>query len=256
MLSFIELYLLLKYLKISNINISLIIKEIGKDCISLEDVKSVLDNYDIFSNQYPVEIIVDVHMYLLKYLEKVKELNINIIDIYDVKYPKRLKNNFKNEYILYYMGDITLLNSSKIALVIGSRDSTGIDNNKVKDGIKKLVGNDYVIMSGLALGSDTLAHRLCLEHGGKTIAVLPSSIDNICPKQNVSLIKEIIKNNGLVISTFEIGNSIQKYNYILRDELMVKLCDKVLVIHDIGSRGVKHTIDFAKKIGKNVEYLN
>ena len=88
----------------------------------------------------------------------------------------------------------------------------------------------YVIVSGLALGCDSVAHRTCIETGGKTIAVLPASCDNIQPSSNKVLAEQIVKSGGLLISEYGTGTTVSKFNYPQRDRIQSLLSSSILII--------------------------
>lgn len=68
--------------------------------------------------------------------------------------------------------------------------------------VKELTESNLTIVSGLAKGCDSIAQKTCLNNSGKTIAILPTTLDNIYPKENAKLVEEIVKNNGLVITEY------------------------------------------------------
>ncbi len=114
------------------------------------------------------------------------------------------------------------------------------------------------IVSGLALGCDTIAHKTALEHNGKTIAILPSPLDNILPKENAELAERIVQNGGLLIS--EYYESPKSRNdmisrFVVRDRLQAMFSDAVLLAasyapnnlgNDCGSR---HAMEKARVYG-------
>ena len=86
---------------------------------------------------------------------------------------------------------------------MGSRTNTQYGEKMCKTFTKKLVEYEVTIISGLAIGIDAIAHKICIKYFGKTIAVLPCGFDNIYPKQNKELIDEILEKNGLIITEYE-----------------------------------------------------
>ena len=106
------------------------------------------------------------------------------ITLLDKEYPYRLKTIYKPPFVLFYKGDINLLNYKNTIGVIGSRKNTSYGEKVTKKIVKELVDNNYLIVSGLARGIDSIAHKTCLENNGKTIAVLGNGINVIYPKEN------------------------------------------------------------------------
>lgn len=176
-------------------------------------------------------------------LKKNLEQGINAINILDSKFPKKLYNTNDKCVFLYYKGNIDLLNQKSIA-IIGTRKPDEEFINKGEIVSKYFAKEGYVIVSGLALGCDTIAHTSCLEVNGKTVAVLPSSIDNIQPSSNKSLAQKIIDNDGLLISEYGVGSPFSKYNYATRDRIQSLLSSVILIIQASDNSG---TMIAAKK---------
>lgn len=176
-------------------------------------------------------------------LKKNLEQGINAINILDPKFPKKLYNTNDKCVFLYYKGNIDLLNQKSIA-IIGTRKPDEEFINKGEIVSKYFAKEGYVIVSGLALGCDTIAHTSCLEVNGKTVAVLPSSIDNIQPSSNKSLAQKIIDNDGLLISEYGVGSPFSKYNYATRDRIQSLLSSVILIIQASDNSG---TMIAAKK---------
>ena len=169
-------------------------------------------------------------------LKKNLEQGINAINILDPKFPKKLYNTNDKCVFLYYKGNIDLLNQKSIA-IIGTRKPDEEFINKGEIVSKYFAKEGYVIVSGLALGCDTIAHTSCLEENGKTVAVLPSSIDNIQPSSNKSLAQKIVDNDGLLISEYSVGSPFSKYNYATRDRIRSLLSSVILIIQASDNSG-------------------
>lgn len=169
-------------------------------------------------------------------LKKNLERGVNAINILDPRFPKKLYNSNDKCVFLYYKGNIELLDQKSIA-IIGTRKPEGEFINKGKIVSKYFAKEGYVIVSGLALGCDTIAHTSCLEVNGKTIAVLPSSCDNIQPSSNKKLAEEIVQKNGLLISEYGVETSFSKYNYGARDRIQSLLSSVILIIQASDNSG-------------------
>ena len=117
-------------------------------------------------------------------------------------YRGKVKNS-EQPIVLFYRGDLSLLkaNNKNIAVIglLNPDNDTEIIEQEV---VAKLVKNGATIISGLALGCDSIAHRQALRSNGKTVAILPSPLNNILPATNIELAKEIVKNNGLLITEY------------------------------------------------------
>lgn len=107
----------------------------------------------------------------------------------------------------------------------------------------------------MATGIDSIAHKTCIENGGKTIAVLGSGFNNIYPKENIKLYDKIIDSGGLVISEFPVYIPIQKKNFPRRNRIISGLSEGVLVVEGAYRSGTSITARNAKIQGKKVFYV-
>ena len=136
--------------------------------------------------------------------------------------------------------------------MIGSRNCSSYGERAAKDFAYNLAKEGICIVSGLAKGIDSFSHIGALNAKGKTIAVLGSGLDNIYPKENIKLVEEIIKNNGLVISEYPLGTKPLKYHFPARNRIISGLSDSVLVVEARKNSGTNITVDFALEQGKDV----
>ena len=143
-------------------------------------------------------------------------------------YPNSLFQATKPPFVLYYRGDISLLsdNNNKLA-VVGSRKFSEYGQEVTERFVSKLC-KDFVIVSGLAIGIDSIAHTTANNNGGKTIAVLGNGIDFIYIKENIELYEELCKKQ-LVISEYPPGTQAHQDNFPIRNRIIVALSQNVLV---------------------------
>ena len=152
----------------------------------------------------------------------------NYITILDEEYPESLRDSFKPPFVLFYYGDISLISdkNNKIA-VVGSRKYSRYGKmmtEKLVSGIAK----DFVVVSGMALGIDAIAHRTTIENGGKTVGVLGNGIDFHYLEENKDIYEEC-KKNHLVISEYP-GNTPPNPDYFpVRNRIIAGLCFNLLV---------------------------
>ncbi len=152
------------------------------------------------------------------------------IDIYSSIYPLSLKEIYDPPKILYLKGNIELLkDSEKNISIVGSRKVSKKGIQITKEFTKYFVENGHVIVSGLALGIDSLCHEVAIENKGKVIAVLPSSIENIYPKSSIPLSESILDSGGLLISEYEEGSSLTKQNFYFRNRIITGLSAKLFI---------------------------
>lgn len=216
-------------------------------------ISKVLKSIDINIIEGAIEVGKDI-------LRKSKENNINIISFFDKDYPERLKLQIDRPLIINYKGDIKNLSSRKICIV-GTRESLNNSNNNAFE-ISKFFGEKGInVVSGLAKGCDTFAHKGSLNTNGKTTAVLGCALNEIYPKENEYLVNEIIKNGGLLISEYLIGSKTLRSNFVVRDKLQSMISDCILVIQSKIDGGSMHTAKHAFKNGtliaaiENEDYL-
>lgn len=164
-------------------------------------------------------------------MEQLEKEKIKILTIQDKNYPKLLKEIHHPPQLLYYKGNLDLNNDFTLA-VVGTRKLTSYGSQVTNNIVKELVNQNLTIISGLALGIDTMAHQATLEAGGKTIAVLGTGIDqkSIYPRTNKNLAEKIIENNGAVISEFPPGTQPMPYNFPQRNRIISGLSLGTLVI--------------------------
>lgn len=143
----------------------------------------------------------------------------------DSLYPNKLKNICNYPKKIYVKGNLELLNSIAIA-VVGSRHNSQYGERMCKRFTKELVQNGVTIVSGLATGIDTLAHTTCLENGGNTIAVLPCGIDNIFPKENEGLSKDIINLGGTIITEYDANEEANSDKFLQRNRIVAGLTNR------------------------------
>ena len=199
---------------------------------------------------------------LLQYAEYIKEaeqvfeehrkMGIEIIPIGSDYYPKAFEQIEMPPILLYAKGNINLLTEEDYVAVIGTR-------NPSEHGIKvaKRLGSIFaeereIVVSGLAKGCDANAHEGCIENNGKTIAILPSPIDNIQPKSNTKLAEAILESGGLLLSEYHTGQKVSNAYYADRDRLQSGICNGVVVVEASKNSGTLITTGHALKERKAV----
>ena len=166
-------------------------------------------------------------------------------------YPERLRDIKNPPSRLYVQGNPEILNEVGIS-VIGSRTNTQYGEKMCKKFVKKLVEYDVNIISGLAYGIDSIAHKTCLKNGGKTIAVLPSGLENIYPKENRQLAEAIIDNGGAVISEYENNVKADSKKFLERNRIVAGLGIGTLVVEAGHRSGTSVTARYTDEAGKPV----
>ena len=176
---------------------------------------------------------------------------MKIININDSYYPESLKKIDNPPLSLYVEGNVDLLKSKSIA-IIGSRNASDNGKKIAQKFSSELSEIGLTIISGLAIGIDTIAHNSSFNKKGKTIAVLGSGFNKIFPKENSYLYNQIIKNDGLIISEYAPNVEAESNNFRARNRIISGISLGVLVIEAKYRSGTSLTAKFAKKQGRPV----
>jgi DNA processing protein len=183
----------------------------------------------------------------IKFLEKYK---ITPLFITDEHYPKRLLNCYDSPPLLYYRGNADL-NTSKIISVVGTRNNSDYGKSVCEKFIEDLKSENILVVSGLAFGIDTIAHKAALKHNLQTIAVLAHGLDRIYPPQNKNLAKQIIEQGGL-LTEFISNTNPDKQNFPKRNRIVAGICDAVIVIESSKKGGSLITAELGNGYNKDV----
>jgi len=164
-----------------------------------------------------------------KEIEKLQKLNIGYITMYDKEYPELLAEAPDSPAILYIRGSLPALKITSVG-VVGSRKFTQYGQKIAYQLSKSCSEAGLGIVSGLALGIDTVAHKAALDAGGITVGVLGCGLDRIYPASNLALGREIVEKNGAVVSEFPPGTPPLKYNFPARNRIIAGLTLGTLVV--------------------------
>ena len=180
-------------------------------------------------------------------------MKIEEIGIKSGEYPELLKGIYDAPLKLYTLGNKEILKQLNIAIV-GSRTATEYGKKIAYQISKDLSNNGINIISGLAIGIDSYAHLGALQSNsiGKTIAVLGSGLDEMYPKQNIELAKQIIKQGGCIITEYPLGTKPEKMHFPQRNRIISGLSKGVLVVEASEKSGSLITADFALEQGREV----
>lgn len=175
------------------------------------------------------------------------QYGISYCTITDKEYPAELKAIGHAPAVIYYKGNIEIVNQYKNLAVIGSRNISQMGIKFAYDTGKSVGEAGLNLVNGLALGCDTQALKGALEAGGRCVAILPCGLEQIQPKSNIALAGEILAKGGCLLSEYPVGTKLQKYQYVERDRLQSGISQGVLVIEAEEKSGTMHTVDFALK---------
>lgn len=168
-------------------------------------------------------------------------------------YPERLRQIASPPKHLYHIGAPLkgLLDQPAVAIV-GTRKISPYGRQTTMEFTRELARHGLVIVSGLALGLDALAHKVALENDGACIAVLPCPLEKIVPATNRRLAESILKNGGALVSEYPEGEWPKPQNFIARNRLVSGLADVVLIPEAGAKSGALYTANFAVEQGKHV----
>ncbi len=161
--------------------------------------------------------------------EYIQSKGIQYINYDDENYPGLLKQIFNPPMTLFYKGDFKRCNLDRTLAVVGSRKASQNAQNTLSKIISEFQGTDICIVSGLATGIDTCAHKSAIKNNLSTIGVIGSGFDYIYPKANKSLFKEIEENAGVVISEYWPQEQPMPWRFPHRNRIVSGLCAGTLV---------------------------
>jgi DNA processing protein len=183
-------------------------------------------------------------------LKLASRYNLKIITIGDEDYPKNLTFIPDPPIVLYVKGELKAQDRLSVA-VVGSRHASFYGLTKALEFALDLSLQGFTIVSGMARGVDTAAHKGALKNKGRTIAVIGSGFRHIYPAENKEVAQEIAK-NGAVISEFPIDTEPLKQNFPRRNRVISGLSLGVLVVEAAQNSGALITADFALEQGREV----
>jgi len=181
-------------------------------------------------------------------LKKTKRFNFVTLD--DPDYPEKLKNTYDPPPVLFHQGDIKTLSKRAIAIV-GTRKPSSYGSESARRFASELVRLGFVIVSGMAYGIDSEAHRGCLDAGGETVAVFGCGIDKIYPSENIRLAQQISK-SGCLISEYFPGTPSTNWTFPRRNRIISGLSLGVVVIEGGMDSGSLITAKLALDQGREV----
>ena len=182
--------------------------------------------------------------------KELEKINCNVVTILDEDYPKQFRQIYNPPYVLFYYGDLDIINSERILGVVGSRNNS-IYGELVTNKIINDLSEDIVIVSGLARGIDGIAHNCALYKNMKTIAVLGVGIDYCYPKENFKIYNKI-KKEGLIISEYPYKETVSIHSFPFRNRLIAGLSDAIFIPECKERSGTLITVRFALEQGKSI----
>lgn len=180
--------------------------------------------------------------------------NIQIISKNSSDYPKFLLQISDPPALLHIKGNIGALNKDCIAIV-GTRNPTIFGLSQAKKFGESFAKEGYMVVSGLAKGIDSAAHKGALKSNGLTVAVLAHGLDTVYPSENKPLAENIIENNGALVSEYPWGTKSNRSSFVSRNRIQSGLSLAVLVVETNIKGGTMHTVRFCEKQNRSLIVL-
>ncbi|PLT37714.1 DNA-processing protein DprA [Bacillus safensis] len=260
-----EMLLILYDLGLSNRSLSRLFKEINenqfRDLLEGEFLDIQFSNGIFDDNE--IELLSDINLikesvyYIKNLLTDYKTMGITYSFYYEDDYPTILKYLNKPPFFIFMYGNKAVLDQGYKCSIVGTRNPSEMTIKQIELVVKEMVANNIITVSGLAKGTDTYVHHFTLKYLGKTVAVLPSPITDITPKANKVYIKEILRNNGLIISEYyKKDKTFKKSNFIDRNRIISGISNSVIIAECSERSGTMHTARFAFKQNKPLYCFN
>lgn len=180
----------------------------------------------------------------------VEKYKITPLFLTDKNYPQRLLNCYDSPSILYYKGNADL-NSPKIIAIVGTRTHNEYGKTLCEKLIEELASEDVIIISGLAFGIDSIAHKTSVKYNVKTIGVMAHGLDMVYPSQNSGLAKQMITNGGL-LTEFKSQTKPDRQNFPSRNRIVAGISDAIVVIESGIKGGSLITAELGNGYNKDV----
>ena len=183
----------------------------------------------------------------LKFIEK---YNIQALFFSDENYPQRLLNCVDGPALLYYKGSADL-NASRILSIVGTRNNTEYGRQITETLIHDLQEENILIVSGLAFGIDTIAHKAAINNNLQTVGVVAHGLDRIYPSVNTHLSRQMLEHGGL-LTDFPSGTKPDRQNFPRRNRVVAGICDALVVVESAKNGGSLITAELAGGYNKDI----
>ena len=172
------------------------------------------------------------------------------ITIFDQAYPPKLREIYHPPLVLFYRGNLELLQEKTLAIV-GARQHSSYSHEVLQGLIPSIVQNKIITISGLAQGVDSLCHRLTINSGGHTVGVIGTGMNRFYPRCNQELQHEMMQNH-LVISEYVYDEEPRAWHFPERNRIIAGLCDSLMVTEAKERSGSLITANLALQENRNV----
>ena len=183
-------------------------------------------------------------------MEKLERYGVKVLTVHASDYPARLKEIYDYPPVLYVRGEL-LPEDEWCLAVVGTRRATVYGRQITEEIVADLARNKITIVSGLAKGIDSIAHRTALEAGGRSLSVFASGLDTVYPAENAELAKRLMQ-HGALISEYPLGVKPRPDNFPRRNRILSGLSLGVLVIEAGETSGAMITAHLAAEQNREV----
>lgn len=185
-----------------------------------------------------------------KILKECQKFNIRLVSHFSNEYPVLLKKIPQPAPLLYVKGE--LRSDNKYIACVGTREPTDVGVKTAKFTTNYFVKKGWSIVSGLALGVDSICHEEALRIGGHTVAILANGLDTVSPKSNAKLAEKILAHKGALVSEYPPGFPVYPRNLVIRDRLQSGFSVATVPMQTGIKGGTLHTINFSFIQNRNV----
>ncbi|NLR17796.1 DNA-protecting protein DprA [Lactobacillus sp. LC28-10] len=179
------------------------------------------------------------------------EKESHYLTFFDPQYPLMLKESWLPPMILFYLGNLNLLNAQHLLSVVGSRKSTAYSEIVLRQLLPELVARDMVIVSGLAAGVDSLSHQITLQNRGHTIGVIATGLNLSYPASSQKL-QQYMAQHELVLSEYPLDAVGKRYHFVERNRLIAGVSQATLVVQAQQKSGSLITANIALQNNRDV----
>lgn len=184
-------------------------------------------------------------------IEFMEKNDIRPLFFLDTDYPHRLLQCDDGPMLLYYKGKANL-NAERIVAIVGTRNITDYGKENCNHLVADLVADDVLIVSGLAYGVDTTAHKASLSNGIPTVAVTGCGLQQVYPSLNKKLASDMLEQGGGILTEFMSGTLPERENFPRRNRIIAGMADAVIVIESAMKGGSLITADIANSYNRDV----
>ncbi|HTE58438.1 MAG TPA: DNA-processing protein DprA [Verrucomicrobiae bacterium] len=177
---------------------------------------------------------------------------VNMVTLEESALPDRITSVIPPPKQLYIQGPLKSFLQAPCIAIVGSRRVSPYGRAVTLRLAQELAERGIVIVSGLAIGVDSLAHQAALDAGGRTIAILPTALSSIYPRSHTHLAQSILQAGNVLVSEYADDTPPMKHQFIARNRLIAGLADAVLIPEAAEKSGSLHTAAFALEQGKTI----